>query len=193
MRRFECVLHIQDGMRIIDIGGGQYNWQFIKKNCQILIINLEKPNDWKSNDGRLSFEQGDGTKLKYEDKSFDIVYSNSVIEHLGTWEKQMAFAGECRRIGKTLWIQTPAKCFPVEPHLITPFIHWLPRGLQSRLMRYFTVWGLITRPDRKYIDGFLRERRLLTHKEMKTLFPDCRIIRERFLFLTKAYIAVRTQ
>lgn len=191
MQRFENVLHIVDGLHIIDVGGTQYNWQFIKHRCRIVVINLSKPAEWDNRVKDISFEQGDGTKMKYDSKAFDIVYSNSVIEHLGTWEQQRAFANECSRVGKELWIQTPAKCFPVEPHLITPFIHWFPLGLQARLMRNFTLWGIITRPTRQFIDGFLKERRLLTYREMMHLFPDCQILKEKFLGLTKSYIAVK--
>lgn len=52
---------------------------------------------------------GDGTRLAFEDQSFDLVYSNSVIEHLGTWEKQQAFAAEARRVGRGYWIPTPGQ------------------------------------------------------------------------------------
>lgn len=190
MYRFENILDIIDGMHIVDIGGTQYNWQFFNHRCRIVIVNLAKPTDWDEQVKDISFEQGDGTKMKYASKAFDIVYSNSVIEHLGTWENQRAFANECSRVGKELWIQTPARCFPVEPHLITPFIHWLPIKMQAGLMRNFTIWGLITRPTRQFIDGFLKERRLLSCREMKMLFPDCRIMKERFLGMTKSYIAV---
>ncbi|MGA3286515.1 MAG: methyltransferase domain-containing protein [Bacteroidota bacterium] len=191
MQHFEKVLKIRDDLRVLDVGGTQYNWQFMKHRCFVVIVNLSKPAEWDDRLIDFTFEKGDGTKMKYDSNIFDIVYSNSVIEHLGTWEMQIAFAHECSRVGKGLWVQTPAKCFPVEPHLITPFIHWLPLKLQSRLMRNFTLWGIITRPTQQFIDGFLRERRLLSLREMKILFPDCRIVKERFLFMTKSYIAVR--
>jgi hypothetical protein len=193
MQHFEKVLKIKDDLKVLDVGGTQYNWQFMKHRCFIVVVNLSKPVEWDDQLKDLTFEQGDGTKMKYDSNTFDIVYSNSVIEHLGTWERQKDFAKECSRVGKGLWVQTPAKCFPVEPHLITSFIHWLPLKLQSRLMRNFTLWGIITRPTQQFIDGFLRERRLLSLREMKILFPDCRIVKERFLFMTKSYIAVKIQ
>ena len=90
-----------------------------------------------------------------------------------------------------LWIQTPAREFFIEPHLLTPFIHYLPRSVQARLLRYFTVWGLMTRPSPKEVAGFLDEVRLLTYREMQELFPDCQILRERFMGFTKSYVAVR--
>ena len=134
---------------------------------------------------------GDGTKLPYAEQEFDVVFSNSVIEHVGTFEQQRRFADEARRVGKRLWVQTPAKCFFIEPHLITPFIHWLPRWVSRQLLRYGTVWGWLTKPTKTEVENFLNEVRLLNYKEMKRLFPDCRIHRERFFGLTKSYIAIR--
>ena len=133
----------------------------------------------------------DGRQVCCADRSFDICYSNSVIEHLFEFEQQKRFADELRRVGRRVWVQTPARSFFVEPHLVTPFIHYLPKRLQRKLLRNCTLWGWLTRPSRERVDEFLREVRLLGFREMKALFPDCRIERERFLGWTKAYIAVR--
>jgi 2-polyprenyl-3-methyl-5-hydroxy-6-metoxy-1,4-benzoquinol methylase len=59
-------------------------------------------------------------------RSFDIVFSNSVIEHVGDAESQQQFAHEIARVGRAYWVQTPNRRFPVEPHLLTPFLHFLP-------------------------------------------------------------------
>jgi hypothetical protein len=90
-----------------------------------------------------------------------------------------------------VWVQTPARWFPFEPHLLAPCLHYLPRAWQRRLLRHCTPWGWIARPSREANDCFLAQTRLLTHREMRELFPDCEIRRERFLGLTKAYVAVR--
>lgn len=78
-----------------------------------------------------------------------------------------------------------------EPHLLTPLVHFFPRAIQARLLRYFTVWGLMTKPSRAMVREFLDETRLLRYEEMRELFPDCEILRERFLGMTKSYVAVR--
>jgi hypothetical protein len=41
------------------------------------------------------------------------------------------------------------------------------------------------------VENHLAEVRLITAGEMQTLFPDCSILREKFLGRTKSYIAVR--
>ena len=111
-----------------------------------------------------------------------------MIEHVGTWEKQQAFALEARRVARRLWIQTPARSFPIEAHLLAPYIQYLPKSVQHRIVRW-TPRGLLT-PD--VVHEIVDEVRLLTYKEVKQLFPDCRIVKERLFGLTKSYIAVRT-
>lgn len=191
MAQFEKEFNLCDDMDILDVGGSQYNWQLIRTNPQLTIVNLSEPQNWDYSKKNMKFAVGDGTKLAFRDKEFSLVYSNSVIEHLFSFENQQRFADEVKRIGKTYYVQTPAEEFFVEPHLITPFIHWFPEKIQRKLMRNFTVWGLITRPSQAYIDNFLNERKLLTYKAFKSLFPDATIRKEKFLFFTKSYIAIK--
>ena len=94
-------------------------------------------------------------------------------------------------MGRGLFVQTPARRFFFEPHLLTPFVHWLPRRWQRRLLRNFTVWGWLARPVPAQVERHLVETRLLGLGEMRRLFPDCEIRCERFLGLTKSYVAVR--
>ena len=191
MKKFESIFNLSARTTILDIGGNQFNWRFTSVKPQITVMNISELPDWDSTQENFRFEIGDGTSMKYKDRSFDIAYSNSVIEHLGTPTNQERYAKELLRVGKSIYVQTPAKEFFFEPHLITPFIHWLPLLWQSKLMRNFTVWGLITRPTMQHINTFLSERRLLTFREIKNLFPGCKVYRERFLFLTKCYIVVK--
>lgn len=193
MRRFVSSFNPNPSTRILDVGGGLLNWELIDSKSQITILDLIIPNDVSSVPPNFTFVKGDGTLLGYMDNSFDIAYSNSVIEHLFSWENQVRFANELRRVAPRVWIQTPARSFFVEPHLVTPFIHFLPKQWQRFLLRNFTIWGLITRPSQTQVEQFLSEVRLLTLKEMQVLFPDCIILKEKFLFLTKAYIAIRNK
>lgn len=192
MSKFESEFSINDTTQIIDVGGGQFNWQFINSKPHITIVNIDKPSDWNNGITNTIFELGDGTNLQYKDAQFDVAYSNSVIEHLYTTKNQQLFADEIKRVAEKYYVQTPAKEFFIEPHLITPFIHWFPLSWQRRLMRNFTVWGLLTRPTQTQIDTFLSERVLLSYNEFKSLFPEATIQKENFLwFFTKSYIAVK--
>lgn len=158
---------------------------------RVVLLNPDRQAQPRAKAGGFEFVAGDGCALPFADESFDVVFSNSVIEHVGTWERQCAFAAEARRVGRRLWIQTPAREFFIEPHLVAPFIHWLPAHWQRRLIRHATLRGWLERPDAAWVDRFLAEVRLLRLAEMRRLFPDCEILRERFLGLTKSYIAVR--
>jgi hypothetical protein len=184
MAQFEKEFNLSDEMDILDVGGSPFNWQFVQTNPQLTIVNLYTPKDWDYSKKNMKSVIGDGTKLDFKDNEFSLVYSNSV-------ENQQRFADEIKRTGKSYYVQTPAREFFIEPHLITPFIHWFPEKVQRKLMRNFTVWGLITRPTQAYIDNFLNERKLLTYKAFKSLFPDAMIRREKFLFFTKSYIAIK--
>jgi len=133
----------------------------------------------------------DGRYLPFKDGAFDITYSNSVIEHLGDFASQQAFAREIARVGIHYYVQTPNRRFPIEPHLITPVIHYLPKSAQKRLLRNFTIWGLVTRPTARQCDDFMQEVRLLDERELGQLFPEAEIWHERVLGVTKSLIAVK--
>jgi Methyltransferase domain len=133
----------------------------------------------------------DGSKVPFEDNSFDISYSNSVIEHVGDAGAQARFASEVRRLAPRYFVQTPNKWFFIEPHFICLFIHWLPRRLKRHLVRRCSIWGWVTKPDQQQIDSVLAEIRLLTVPEMRRFFPDAEILRERFLGFTKSIIALK--
>lgn len=176
--------------RVLDVGGGAYPWEELKPKAHITCVNLGKPHS-VPNGCNWEFLEGDGTKLAFHDASFDLVFSNSVIEHVGGFNEQKMFAAEMLRVGKKVYFQTPNKWFPIEPHLIGAFIHLLPFCAARKLVRYFTIWGLINKPRQAEIDGFLSSINLLTKSEVKSLFPGCNLISERFLGLSKSFIAIR--
>ncbi len=132
---------------ILDVGGFSAFWRDSGVTAQITILRLDGaeilPPGTPSN---IRSIDGDGCDLReHADKSFDLVFSNSVIEHVGDWERQCAFARSAMRVGRRVWAQTPAFEFPLEPHVLTPFFHWLPKATQEKLLPW-TVWALIQRP-----------------------------------------------
>ncbi len=124
------------------------------------------------------FVQGDASSLPFADGEFDIAYSNSLIEHLPAADRERA-AAEMARVGRRLFVQTPNRWFPIEPHALLPLVHWLPAGIGRRLWKL----GVTGEP---YDDI-----QLLSARDMRMLFPDARIVRERVGPLTKSLIAVR--
>ena len=69
--------------------------------------------------------------------------------------------------------------------------HYLPKNIQKNLVRNFTVWGMITRPDQEYCHKMVAELRLLNHQEMLQLFPDATIEIEKIVGLEKSIIAIK--
>jgi methyltransferase family protein len=188
MRAFVEMFGVDDATSIVDVGGYDFNWTLAPAKPRVVLVNIEDE-AWQR--GRFRKVQGDGRNLAFGDNSFHIAYSNSVIEHVGHWEDQVAFANEIRRVAPRYFVQTPYKWFFIEPHLIAPFVHFLPRRIKRRLVRRCTIWGLVTKPDQRAVDAFLDYIRLLDKREMKTLFPEADIIEEKFFGLTKSLIAVR--
>ena len=188
MKQFFALIAPSPSDRVVDIGGAVYTWNSEAEAhapFSVTLINNLQYEDFAGD--RFQSIEADATALPFSDNAFDIAFSNSVIEHLGTWEKQQAFAREARRVAPKLWIQTPARSFPIEAHLLAPYIQYLPKSLQHRIVRW-TPRGLL---NPGVVHEIVDEVRLLTYREVANLFPDCRILRERFFGLTKSYIAVR--
>jgi Methyltransferase domain len=194
MRRFARTFAVTNETRILDVGGTPFNWSLLDVQPRVTIVNM--PRAREAFDAQFRSVFADGRALPFPDSSFDIVFSNSVIEHVGDAKSQQQFASEIARVGRSFWVQTPNRRFPVEPHLLTPFLHFLPAPSQRRIARKFTVWALIERPtpDRWefYIEHYLCDIRLLDAADLQRLFPGAKIVRERLGGLTKSLIAVRT-
>jgi len=188
MALFFSMLKPDAQTRLLDLGGLPGTWRDQPGEFPVTLVNLQPH---AAPEARFTSIQGDALRLPFSDQSFDIVFSNSVIEHLESWENQQLFAREAARLAPRLWIQTPARWFPIEPHLLAPLVHYLPKRLQVRLVRWCTPWGWFQRPDPGRVRSFLASIRLLNHREMERLFPGCQIIRERFLGVTKSYVAVK--
>jgi len=192
MRRFARAFAVTTETRVLDVGGTPFNWSLLDVQPRVTIVNM--PRAREAFDAQFRSVFADGRALPFPDRSFDIVFSNSVIEHVGSFESQQKFANEIARVGRSYWVQTPNRWFPIEPHLLTPFLHFLPARWQRRVARKFTVWALIERPtpDRWqfYIEHYLRDIRLLDTADLHRLFPGAKIVRERLGGWTKSLIAV---
>jgi hypothetical protein len=192
MRLFERTFQISSRTRILDVGGSPLIWSFATVRPQLTILNL--PTALDPAGASASLVAADGCRLPFQDVAFDIVFSNSVIEHVGAGLQQQ-FASEISRVGRRYWVQTPNRRFPVEPHLMLPLIHYLPKPLQRAIAGRFTIWQLLARPSkaqrRYYTEHFLNELKLLDRRELQCLFPDAQILNERMAGLAKSLIAVR--
>lgn len=127
---------------ILDVGGYPQTWYgsgITAKEVQCLNIRPIDHTSDPTSSPKISARVGDGCNLACPDKFYEIVFSNSVIEHVGNSNDQARFAKELDRVGKKLWVQTPAKEFFIEPHFIAPFVHWFPKPLMKKLVRWISV------------------------------------------------------
>jgi hypothetical protein len=196
MRQFFKALNITSQTRILDVGGNPFIWEIATADGLPRIENITVLNVYEEDQAKLPSNVrwivGDGTKLPFADGEFDVVFSNSVIEHLGQHEPQVSFASEIRRVGKSYWVQTPDPRFFIEPHYLSPFVHWLPIDLRRKVVRHGTTWGILSRPSKQEIDDRLKEIRLIDPKEFKAMFPGAEIMVERFIGMPKSLVAKRT-
>lgn len=182
---------------ILDIGGTKNYWNVIpddlirKLNVCITLVNI--PGEGiESDEEHFKWVAADGCDLaQFENSSFDIVHSNSVVEHVGDWTRMKMFASEVRRLGRSYFVQTPNFWFPVEPHFVTLFYHWLPEQIRAKLIMMFNL-GHYQKAD-SVDDAMQRVQsaRLLDRLMLAELFPDSKIEREKILFLTKSIIAIK--
>ena len=181
---------------ILDIGGTRAFWRTWQELIDWRVVSITCLNLRGSGEqgeaGPVRMRHGDARAMpEFADKSFDICFSNSVIEHVGLWRDMAAMAAEIRRIAPAYMVQTPNYWFPIEPHARTPFLHWLPEPLACRVVmaRRCGFWA-----RQSTVDGAMRtvqSARLIGPGQMAALFPDAKIRRERFCALTKSLIALR--
>jgi hypothetical protein len=187
-KRFSDLARVLTGVdTIIDFGGTPAIWLSMGYP-KVVLLNIDEQ---QVPPGFVSIK-GDGRRTDFANQAFDFAFSNSTIEHVGTWEDQQAFAKELCRVGRQVYCQTPARAFFFEPHYFTPFVHWFPSLLRHYwFVRHFTYYGIRWKPSREQVRDFQFHLRLINYDEMKELFPNCRIHRERFIGMTKSYVAIR--
>ncbi len=121
-------------MRVVDLGGTSQFWiSAPTRPASVTLVNLTAPDpglpawiEGVSGDACSAGEDLDGM-------SFDLVFSNSTIEHIGGPARCQEFASSVRRLAAHHWVQTPYRYFPLEPHWMFPGFQFLPIAAQSRV------------------------------------------------------------
>ena len=190
-RRMERFLALLDTLprpiSLLDVGGRAVFWQGVSlPDVTIAIANVDPY--WCHVPNGIMM---DGRRLAFQDQSFDVVFSNSVIEHVGSFEDQRRMADEIQRVGRNYWVQTPNRYFPIEPHFVFPFWQFLPKRLRVRLVSRFAIGHYQRLTPARARQVIYHENRLLSESEMRDLFPKATIWKERVLGLTKSFVAYR--
>ena len=194
---FKEIMNPCEGDRILDVGGYRNAWLNADlSGVKIDVINIDRKKgeqdvEMLPNGTEVRELWGDGCALEWPDDSYDIIFSNSVIEHVGDHGRQQSFAGEVMRVGKSCWVQTPAVACPIEPHFLGVGIHWLPRAIRPWVARIFSFRGLFGGHSLKQLQEISDTTRLITRKRLMRMFPGCRIVTERlFGIIPKSHIVI---
>ena len=182
-------------IKILDIGGTESYWKSMgfKLNAQseIVLLNLYEA---KVQEPGFTSIKGDACDLSgVADKSFDLVFSNSVIEHLYTKENQQSMANEVQRVGKSYFIQTPNKYFPIEPHWVFPLFQFLPFKVKVYLTQHFNLGHMSKTNDHAKAVELVKEVRLISKTEYQQLFKGANLFVEKFVGLNKSFIAYKAE
>lgn len=192
-RWFEAlVAPLRRPLRILDVGGMNEFWENRgwagRTDVQIVSLNLFPQAQLHEN---IKPVTGDATNLaQFDDHSFDIAFSNSVIEHLQTFENQRRMASEIQRVGKAFWVQTPNFWFPMEPHFLVPGWHWMPIDLRVSILRRRRCGWTGPCRDLSEARNLVKEVRLLRRGEIRTMFPGATLMPERFCGLVKSWTVI---
>jgi hypothetical protein len=180
-------------LRILDLGGEEDYWRdkipMLDRPAAITLVNIR---EIEVSLPGLEMVSGDVRSLsRFSDHSFDVVHSNSVIEHVGQWRDMQAMASEVRRLAPAYFVQTPYFWFPVEPHFRTVGFQWLPEPFRARILMhcglgFFKKCSTFDEAMRAVQDSSLLDWRMFS-----TLFPDAELRFERWMGLPKSMMAIR--
>ncbi len=196
------VLASKDTCSILDVGGRGDYWKLLPVDLagkvSITVMNYSDELEIYDLQSHQYFAVknvvGNACSMpEFENGSFDVIHSNSVIEHVRSYQNMMQFAEETKRVGKYYYIQTPNYFFPIDPHYSFPFIHWLPDNLKIRALSTFRVGTAITGG---FTDALAEvdNCRMLGSWLFRRLYADGKHYKERFLgIFTKSFIVVGSE
>lgn len=178
-------------MSVIDLGGRVETWaRAAVRPKHVHVVNLESPPS--EIPGWAEVDHGNACALPAHIavRRYDLVFSNSVLEHVGGHERRLRFADSVHALADAHWVQTPYRYFPVEPHWIAPGMQFLPVWARTTVARYWPLAHSPARSQEAAIQQVLWTE-LVDRAQMRHYFPHSRILVERLAGLPKSLIAVK--
>jgi len=174
---------------LLDVGGTPDYWKAhpFPGNAHIALLNPSAKPEW--NYMGHSFIKGPSEALEqFASDSYDLVFSNSTLAYVGGPAQRARCAANIRRIGLRYYVQTPNYLFPIDWHTLVPFFHWVPKKWQAWLICRMRVGRLERRKSYADALAYLNQSDEVTYSELRRLFPDGTIVRERVLgVFTKSF------
>ncbi|ONH28972.1 class I SAM-dependent methyltransferase [Pseudofrankia asymbiotica] len=187
-----------DDMRVLDLGGTVQFWTRLdRRPAHVVVVNLDVPDQAAHApavpDG-ITVVLGDACDPPVEVRAdtFDLVFSNSVLEHVGGHAKRQAFAEVAQQLAPLHWVQTPNRYFPLEPHWLFPGFQFLPVAARASIAQRWPL-AHTKSPNRDDALRATMSTELIGRTELKAYFPDSELLEERTGPLTKSLIAVRSE
>jgi hypothetical protein len=176
-------------MRVLDLGGWLSSWRSVSgRPAEVVSLNLNPQEDEPGSWGRSVVGDACSPPEWLLEESFDLVYSNSLIEHVGGHQRCLALAEVVHAAAPHHWVQTPYRYFPVEPHWLCPGLQFLPVAARARVASSWP-FGFMSSTETTAVDDVLSVS-LLSITEMKHYFPRSEVIRDTWLGATKSIVAV---
>jgi len=190
-KKFELlsqVFRARPGDRVLDVGASgevflQYSLEDVYPYPERIVAGGYEPREIiaaRKHYPKPQYALFDGCSLPFPDQSFDLVFSNAVVEHILGPGRQEQFAKEIMRVGKSWFATTPNFWYPFEVHHHLPFFQFLPRPVQ---MQYNRLLGT------HIPKGKVLELGLLSARQLRRLFPPARIAKMRITFWPETLVA----
>lgn len=184
----------KETFQILDLGGDIGYWEHVgwnSDNCRVTLLNLY-PNPVEQKDAaHFRSMVGNALDLPFYPGEFDLVFSNSVIEHVGSYENQQIFAAEVTRVCNRYIIQTPSFWFPLEPHSLIPFFQFIPHKIRALLIMAFHINYFPKKKTYREALAVSKSTLMLTRKQFHALFPDAEIQVEKLFGIPKSYTVIK--
>lgn len=131
--------------KILDIGFTDNDYSeeanYLEKHYpylkNITALGMENDGNFKKLFPEITTVLYDGNKFPFSDNTFDIVWSNAVIEHVGDRKKQVQFIQEMLRTCKQVYFTTPNK---YSPSIFIRNYHWYTGFPKSISTKYSIGW-----------------------------------------------------
>ncbi|HET6188447.1 MAG TPA: hypothetical protein VFE59_15850 [Trebonia sp.] len=175
-------------MRVLDLGGTAVSWRVNGLRARsVTIVNLDEVGD--PEEDWLEYVRGDACVGGFG--KYDLVFSNSLMEHLGGHTRRRQFADVVRESAPSWWIQTPYRYFPIEPHWVFPGFQFMPFRTRVFISQHWSMLHMPAEKDRTSAEELVASVELISASEMRSYFPNSQIWFERIAGVPKSIVSLR--